>query len=65
METLLEVVIIETCCSCGVTFGFTQGYKSQRLKDGKTFYCPNGHAQIYSNNDAKKLEDTQKAFAKK
>ena len=62
METLVETMYIETCCNCGTTFAFTKGFYDQRQQDGKGFYCPNGHNQYYTNNQAKKLEDAQKAL---
>lgn len=57
MQTLTETMFIETCCDCGVTFAFTDGYREEKRKNGKTFYCPNGHAQHYTNSDAEKLRN--------
>ena len=35
------------CANCGITFCLTQGLYDRRLKDGKGFYCPNGHSNVY------------------
>jgi hypothetical protein len=40
----------------------TQGFKNKRLHDGETFYCPNGHPQIYTNNDAKRTKNLEAAL---
>jgi len=57
METLVETMFIETCCSCGVTFAFSQGFYELRHGDGKPFYCPNGHSQYYTESDANRLKN--------
>jgi hypothetical protein len=57
METLTETMYIETCCECGVTFAFTAGYYNDRREDGKSFCCPNGHKQYYTNSEAQKLKN--------
>jgi len=33
------------CCVCGVEFG--SPVLSERMKDKKSFYCPNGHVQNF------------------
>jgi hypothetical protein len=38
----------ETCCSCGVLFAMGSDLHCQRRRDGKLFYCPNGHEQHYT-----------------
>src|SRR5574343_777881 len=35
------------CGSCGMPFAFSEDYQSRRRADGKTFYCPSGHAISY------------------
>ena len=48
----------ETCCNCAVTFGLTTELYEYRKKDGKEFYCPNGHPQHYTQltDEQKKLQ---------
>lgn len=40
---------VEQCCVCFVTFAMTKEFHHERQKDRKTFYCPLGHAQHYTN----------------
>lgn len=35
------------CCECGTLFGMTETFRLKRQDDGATFYCPNGHSQVY------------------
>lgn len=41
--TLTEI----TCSECGITFGLPQFYMESRRKDHNTFWCPNGHGQVF------------------
>lgn len=50
---------IETCLKCGMLFGVPAAFQRQRKDDRATFYCPNGHGQIYAYpavTDAQRLE---------
>lgn len=38
----------EICCTCGIRFGLDDKLHAQRLQDGRSFYCPDGHAQHYA-----------------
>jgi hypothetical protein len=44
-----------TCYLCGVAFGMPSGLRAKRLEDSKTFYCPNGHGQHYTETEATRL----------
>lgn len=46
----------EECCVCGVLFQITEEYSEDRQSDGATFYCPNGHAQSYTDSDDEQIE---------
>lgn len=37
----------ETCSCCGVLYAVEAPFLEDRLKDKRTFYCPNGHQQTY------------------
>lgn len=50
-----ESFVIEHCCNCGMAFAMTHDFYNRRQEDGATFYCPNGHGQIYTRR--KKLEE--------
>lgn len=54
-------MVTETCHSCGVLFAMTADHKDRRLKDGKDFWCPNGHSQYYiqGKTDAQKLKEAE------
>lgn len=41
----------ETCCRCGVAFQLTNVVYRRRLKDGRGFFCPNGHEQHYTRRE--------------
>lgn len=41
------------CCRCGVIYA--SNVISIRRKDGQTFYCPNGHPQVFRESEADKL----------
>jgi hypothetical protein len=49
------VMADEQCISCGTPFAWPQYLRDARYRDGKTFYCPNGHGQSWSENDADRL----------
>lgn len=40
--------VTEDCNICDAVYGLEQNFKEKRVKDGKTFYCPNGHATHYT-----------------
>lgn len=51
---------VETCCNCGITFGLASEFKAQRLRDARTWYCPNGHGQHYTANTPSEAEKLRK-----
>lgn len=55
-----EVVVILqqlTCGTCGVVYGLSSKFRSERRNDHQTFYCPNGHTQWYpGETEAEKLK---------
>ena len=40
--------VTEQCCNCGIAFAVTSDFQNRRMKDHKSFYCPAGHGQHYS-----------------
>lgn len=50
---------MEECCNCHVPFMMpTRMMDALRNEPGKTFYCPNGHAQHYTGkSEAQKLKE--------
>ena len=46
-----------TCCVCHISFAMTKDFCAARLKDKKSFYCPNGHSQFFiSETEEEKLK---------
>lgn len=52
----------EKCCVCGIRFAMTSSLRSARLADGHHFYCPNGHAQHFTDSYKQQLERAQAAL---
>jgi hypothetical protein len=54
MATLIreQLLVTETCCNCGVLFAWPQELQQKALEErgprGRSFYCPNGHAQHFT-----------------
>jgi len=50
-------MITEECCACGVIFGLTKQYQDNVRKTKDSFFCPNGHPQHYTRNEADRLRE--------
>lgn len=57
-----ETLVAERCASCGIYFGFPESFEAVKRRTGATFYCPNGHPQVYPD---KAMLETQLAELKK
>lgn len=59
-------LFVQDCPSCGVLFGITEDMEDNRRKDGRTFYCPNGHNLHWTpgKSDADKLADERRRTEK-
>jgi hypothetical protein len=56
---LVETEIIPIQCSaCSVWYGLDKTFKDRRYSDKQSFYCPNGHAQSWTEGDADRLRAT-------
>jgi hypothetical protein len=40
------------CYTCGVVFAITIEYEDRRRDDGRSFQCPNGHGNAWSESEA-------------
>ena len=50
----------ETCISCGVVFWMPSSLRINLKRSHNTFYCPNGHAQLYSTkSDVEKAREAE------
>jgi hypothetical protein len=57
----------EDCHVCGVIFFVPQDLQMRARRDGRTFYCPNGHGAVYMETDlakAQKLARDWEAYSK-
>ena len=60
METINRVTtfVIETCCNCHIQFGMSKTLRDQRIRDHKSFWCPNGHPMSFvGETEEKKLRE--------
>lgn len=39
------------CCNCAMQFTMPRGFYELRKADGKVWYCPAGHEQLFSESD--------------
>lgn len=58
---LLEIsttvkLVTEECCACGILFAMPQQVNERLRTKGGTFYCPNGHLQVYTEPDIEVLK---------
>jgi len=58
---LLEIsttakLVTEECCACGILFAMPQQVNERLRTKGGTFYCPNGHSQVYTEPDIEVLK---------
>lgn len=54
-------LVTEECIECGVVFAFPSQLQDVLIqRKGTTFYCPNGHGQVYAGKtDAEKLREAE------
>lgn len=57
METII-------CYKCAIPFGVPSYYRQHLRNTGESFYCPNGHSQVYSKPRIQSLEEQLKAKEK-
>lgn len=48
--------LTEECCNCGVLFAVSEDLIAQWRKTKRSFYCPNGHSQSYTESEADRLK---------
>ncbi len=53
---LTTTFTILDCAHCGVLFAVTDDFDERRRYDAATFYCPNGHSNVYGGNTRQALE---------
>jgi hypothetical protein len=47
--TIVQRLVVETCCNCGMPFAMPEEVKKRLLEEAESgsFYCPLGHGQHY------------------
>lgn len=45
----------QECINCSIRWGVSKLFDRQRRGDKKSFYCPNGHPQAYTESEADRL----------
>lgn len=51
-----ETLVRHTCGKCGVDWAQPERFTEERRKDGKRFYCPNGHPREFRESDVDRLK---------
>jgi len=54
--TVQITLVSEVCCNCGVVFGLEKVHRQSLIDSGGSFYCPNGHAQHYTDTTINQLK---------
>lgn len=53
----VEFQVIQ-CAACNMAWGLSTDFIARRRNDHKTFYCPNGHSNVYNGkSEAEKLRE--------
>lgn len=58
------VLVEEVCCECFTHFAMDSDLNARRRQTGGTFYCPNGHAQHYTETEVQKLKKQNESLRK-
>jgi protein-arginine kinase activator protein McsA len=59
-------LFLTDCAQCGEVFAIRQDLTEVRRRDGKEFYCPNGHTMVFSASksfDERRIEELQRELA--
>lgn len=54
-ETILDV---HNCARCGILYAAPRDFlaRKQKAVDANSWYCPNGHSQVFRDNDAERFQ---------
>lgn len=56
MKVRKEILLVEQeCGKCDIIFAVPDYWREARLKDGETWYCPNGHPRCFRDSENKRL----------
>lgn len=55
-ETVTTTFEIIACWQCNIRWAMPEEFVAQRRRDGKGFYCPNGHSCAYNETEADRIK---------
>ncbi len=53
------------CGECGITFAVPGEFRADRIKDHRTWYCPNGHPRVFTGESKEEKLARELAEAKR
>lgn len=53
----ITTVEVLDCATCGVVYGLDSRFVERRREDGRGWYCPNGHSQVFAKSDLDKARE--------
>jgi hypothetical protein len=59
-----SAIVVTACTHCGVLFGLTTQHVYRLSQTGRTFYCPNGHRQNFTDTPAAKCRELAERLEK-
>jgi hypothetical protein len=61
-----DELAIVGCASCEIIFAIPMSMNKRRREDGRPFYCPNGHSNVYGQSPIELMKkELEKAEARK
>lgn len=48
-------LVVHECWSCGTVYAMSERVHNDRLSDGGSWYCPNGHSTVFKETEAARL----------
>lgn len=62
MKVVREIELVEVRCGeCDITFAVPDYWRDGRIKDGNSFWCPNGHCRCYRDSENSRLKQRLEA----
>ena len=55
-QTYTGTLYLQDCIECGISFGVPKSFDRERREDEKSFSCPNGHEQFYTEGTSTRLK---------
>jgi len=62
--TLATTYYVQACISCGVVFAITDAMDNELRRNGRNFYCPNGHTMHYGDSVEARLKKERESHAR-